>query len=173
MKNSHGAQAPYHSLLKPLEVLPGLFPTILHHPETATTTHEYLSTNTGTIIQRRLKMAAGQHALSLNLKAASLRLCLRALEISMSALLLKRSVSIIQGQSKGERRSGSGLEADGTHVRSCSLRLFSWSVDRSFSCSTLRRSCSSMIFWFRLGWGGQSDTLNRTPTVAASSASWE
>lgn len=37
-----------------------------------------------------------------------------------------------------------------TYVSSCSLRLFSWSVDLSFSCSTLSLSCSSMIFWFRL-----------------------
>lgn len=37
-----------------------------------------------------------------------------------------------------------------TYVSSCSLRLFSWSVVLSFSCSTLSLSCSNMIFWLRL-----------------------
>lgn len=43
-----------------------------------------------------------------------------------------------------------GRRPRGTYVSSCSLRLFSWSVDLSFSCSTRSLSCSSMIFWFRL-----------------------
>lgn len=37
-----------------------------------------------------------------------------------------------------------------TYVSSCSFLLFSWSVAFNFSCSTLRRSCSSIIFWFWL-----------------------
>lgn len=37
-----------------------------------------------------------------------------------------------------------------TYVSSWSFLLFSWSVAFSFSCSTLRRSCSSIIFWFWL-----------------------
>lgn len=139
----------HHCLLQTLQVLSGLLPSVLHHPEEKQ--QQYLKCELIHMLQ------CCQYKMNTDIKQMLYVRSVSAKEMSMVLNGIWPSAWAKWTNFMCKSTASMCLLCDTicmcvceTYVSSCSLRLFSWSVDLSFSCSTLSLSCSSMIFWFRL-----------------------